>query len=98
MGRLTTSFALPPVRLSRANARATVNSLQTNVPQTAHGADSYQMREGNSASVPIKLTIQSNAGPNSAAAQMAAKPIGRTQRKRGYPPIVTLPTNTIGLP
>jgi hypothetical protein len=92
MGRLDTRMHPPPVRIARANARALQAELLLEAQRTATGAGDYGARERRFASVPLKLTIQKHAGPNTPSAQAAVIPIGFTRRKRGYPPITTLPT------
>jgi hypothetical protein len=50
-------------------------------------AGGFGMREHRNADVPIRLRIDVGAGPNTTAAQQAVLPMGRTRRKKGYPPI-----------
>lgn len=93
MGRLDTQRRRPPVVLSRATA---ANQMAQMVPpevvNTSKGAGNFGQKERRFESVPIRLRIQANAGPNSDAAREAAIAMGVTRRKRGYPPIVDLPT------
>jgi len=93
MSRFSPAMRPPPVRISRANARVTQSQmLPADLGRTSRGAGNYGQRERRFASVPIRLRIQSNAGPNTAAARAATIPLGTTVRKRGYPPISLLPT------
>lgn len=93
MGRLDTRRRRPPVQISRATA---ANQQAQMVPpaviNTSKGAGNFGQRELRFASVPIRIKIQSNAGPNTDAAREAALAMGVTRRKRGYPPITSLPT------
>jgi hypothetical protein len=88
-GRLDSSRHAPPVRLWRTNARVIQTGTQTNVLQTNRGAGDYGQKEQRFASVPIRIRIYAGGGPTAAG---GAKPIGFTRRKRGYPPVVNLPT------
>ena len=87
MGRFDTRMRQPPVRIGRASARVLQTQLTQEAQRLARGAGDYGARERRFASVPLKLTIQKSAGPNTAVARAAALPLGRTARKRGYPPI-----------
>jgi hypothetical protein len=93
MGRLDTRMAAPPVRIARATATVQQDQMipADSVPRTARGAGSYGQREARFGSVPIRLRIKTPGGPNTSAALRTTIPIGVTYRKRGYPPIVTLP-------
>lgn len=91
MARLDTHMRPPPVRIALASARVAQGQMLDDVERTSRGAGNYGSRERRFASVPIRLRIQSNAGPNTPAAREAAIAMGTTRRKRGYPPIVTLP-------
>ena len=93
MARTDTRMHAPPVRIARANARTEqAQMLPADLVRTSAGAGQYGQRELRFASVPIRLRIQGNAGPNRQSAREGTIPIGVTARKRGYPPIVTLPT------
>lgn len=98
MGRYDTRMHPPPVRLSRSLAREAQDKLAENVLQTAKGAGNYGQKEARFASVPIMLRIQRNAGPNTQLAREAAIPINLTRRKRGFPPITTLPDEALTYP
>lgn len=93
MGRLDTQRRRPPVRIAlAAAANQQAQMLPPQLIHTSKGAGNFGQRERRFASVPIRLKIQSNAGPNTPAAREAALAMGVTRRKRGYPPITTLPT------
>lgn len=79
------------MRIGLAAARYQSARLLEDTQRMAHAAGGYGPREARFASVPIRLKIQQHAGPNSAIAVGGAKPLGRTIRKRGYPPITTIP-------
>lgn len=85
MARFDTRRWPPPVRVGLTMARQSQAGMQTNVLQTARGADQFGARQGRYASVPIALRMNRRAGPNAAAAVEAAKPFQFTRRKRGYP-------------
>jgi len=93
MGRFDTRMHAPPVRIARAQARVQQGQMARAgaVTRLAGAAGNFGAREVRFASVPMRLRIQSKAGPNTPAAQSQVKPIGVTWRKRGYPPVVTLP-------
>jgi hypothetical protein len=94
VARYDTRMRQPPVRIGLASARVSQAQMLTeeSIEQTNRGAGNYGQREARFASVPIRLRIQANAGPNSEAAREAAIAMGVTRRKKGYPPIVTVPT------
>lgn len=92
MGRFSTQFSPPPVRIARANARVQQSQMLFDAQRTATGAGQYGQKEARFSSIPIRLRVQKSAGPNTALARAAAIPIGHTRRKRGFPPIVTPPT------
>lgn len=93
MGRFDTEMRRPPVRLSRAIARQQQSAMTADqlVQQTAKGAGNFGQREARFGNVDVRLVINKSAGPNTLDAQENAIPIGQTARKRGYPPITTLP-------
>jgi hypothetical protein len=90
MARLDTTMHPPPVRIGLAQARTQQGQMLHDTQRLALAAGDYGQREARFSSVPIRLRIQRNAGPSSAIATGAVKPLGHTRRKRGYPPI-TLP-------
>lgn len=90
MARFDTRMHRPPVRIGLAQARVQQGQMLNDIERTAVGAGDFGQRERRFASVPVRLRIQKNEGPNIARARAAAIPLGRTARKRGYPPI-TLP-------
>lgn len=92
MGRLDTSRHRPPVRIGLANAAIQQGQMTRHAPRLARGAGNFGQREVRFASVPLRLRIQSKAGPNTEMARRAVLPMGITYRKRGYPPLVDLPT------
>jgi hypothetical protein len=94
MGRLDTRMHRAPVQigLSQARVQQAGMLLEDGVLDVARGAGNYGQKERRFSSVPIRLRIQANAGPNSAIGIDGTKAIGHTKRKRGYPAIVTLPT------
>ncbi len=83
MARFDTRFRQPPVKIARAQARSQQAGLITGVTRTIRGAGDFGMREARMGSVPLKLRIGKGMGPAAA----GALPVGRTRRKRGYPPI-----------
>lgn len=87
MGRFDTRMRQPPVRIGKASARVLQDQLTDDVQRTARGAGNFGARERRFASVGLRLVIQKSAGPNTATARGATLPLGRTARKRGYPPI-----------
>ena len=85
MGRFDTGRRRPPVRIGLAQARALNQQLITGSEPTARGAGDYGMREARFTSVPLRLRIDKSAGPNSPIGVAGTVPLGRTQRKAGYP-------------
>jgi hypothetical protein len=83
VGRFSTRFRPPPVRISRAQATSQQRILLSDVTRTSRGAGDYGSREARMGSVALELRVQKGTGPTTA----GAMPIGRTRRKRGYPPI-----------
>lgn len=90
MGRFDTRFHAPPVRIGLAQARTQQTALVEDTSRLGRAAGNFGQKERRNASVPMRLRIGANAGPNSPIGVTGTKPVGRTQRKRGYPPI-TLP-------
>lgn len=95
-GRLDTHYGTGPrPKIWQAMARNRSQSLsgdRANVQQTAKGAGNFGQREARFASVPVMLRIRRAAPVNGPGARTASIPIGNTRRKKGYPPITTLPT------
>jgi hypothetical protein len=92
-GRLDPSRIPPPVRIGLASARVKQRGIVGEIDRLPKAAGSYfGPRTGVYASVPIMLRIQRKAGPNTQIATGAVKPLGMTRRKKGYPPVTTLPT------
>lgn len=87
MGRFDTRFHAPPVRIGLAQARYLQDSTLEESGRLGRAAGNFGQKERRNASVPMRLTIGRNAGPNSQIGVQGAKPLGRTIRKRGYPPI-----------
>jgi hypothetical protein len=83
MGRFDTRFSPPPVNIGRAGARTAQSTLLLGASATSRGAGGWGAREARNASVPMQLRIDRGEGPT----RENALPVGRTQRKRGYPPI-----------
>lgn len=96
MSRTDTRMHAPPVRIARANAAVQQGQMvrPAAVTRLAKGAGNFGQREARNASVPVRLRIQSKAGPNVQPGRAGTIPIGVTYRKRGYPPIVTLPESS----
>lgn len=90
-GRLDTRRRTPPVRIGLAQARYKQARILEDSQRMALAAGGYGPREPRFASVPIRIRINSSAGPNSSIGVKGAKPFAPTVRKRGYPPITTLP-------
>jgi hypothetical protein len=90
-GRLDTRRRQPPVRIGLAAARQQQFEMVRDVEPMARAAGGFGAREARFGNIPVRLVINSNAGPNTAMAQGGTIPIGFTRRKRGYPPVVTLP-------
>jgi hypothetical protein len=86
-GRLDTSRRPPPVRIGLAAARYQQARMLEDTERMALAAGDYGQRELRFASVPIRLRIRNAGGPNNVIGVKGAKPLGRTIRKRGYPPI-----------
>lgn len=95
MPRTDTRMHAPPVRIGRAQARVQQGQMArpAAVTRLSRGAGNFGQREARFASVPMRLRIQTKAGPNVEPARAGTLPIGVTWRKRGYPPIVTLPAS-----
>ena len=91
MGRFSTRFRPPPVRISRAQARDQQQTLLRDGARTARGAGGFGQREARFASVPVQLRIDRE-GPT----RSGALPIGTTRRKRGYAPIPLAAERVIG--
>lgn len=94
MGRVDTSMHRPPVRISRVNAVVSQYQMArpAAVTRLARGAGNFGQKEARFASVPMRLRIAVNAGPNTQPGIRGTIPVGVTRRKRGYPAIVDLPT------
>jgi hypothetical protein len=86
-GRFDTSRRPPPVRIGLAAARYQQARMLEDTERMALAAGNYGQREARFGNVPIALRIHTKAGPNSPLGVKGAKPLGRTIRKRGYPPI-----------
>jgi hypothetical protein len=86
-GRLDTRLRRPPVRIGLAQAREQNATRALGAERTSRGATAFGMREGLYASVGPRLRIDKSAGPNTPLARAELKPIGRTRRKAGYPPV-----------
>lgn len=89
MGRFNTRFRPPPVRIGLAQARVAQANLTLGTPRFSRAAGGFGAREHRNADVPIRLRIDKYAGPNTPVAQQAILPMGRTRRKKGYPPITS---------
>lgn len=85
MGRFDTGRRRPPVRIGLAQARVQGQQMLVDSEHTARGAGDYGMREARFTSVPLRLRIDKSAGPNSPIGVSGTLPLGRTQRKAGYP-------------
>lgn len=85
MGRFDTGRRTPPVRIGLAQARVQAAQLLNDSLHTARGAGDYGMREARFASIPLRLRIDKSTGANTNATKTGVLPIGRTQRKAGYP-------------
>lgn len=97
MGRFDTRRRPPPVRIGLASARTQQEKMLEDTERLADAAGGYGQKRLGNASVPIALRIHGHAGPNSPIGVKGAKPVGRTIRKRGYPPITGLaPTAPAG--
>ncbi len=92
MGRFSTTFRPPPVRISRAQARSEQGILLLDAQRTARGAGGFGQREARFASVPVQLRIDRGEGPS----RSGAMPIGTTRRKRGYAPIPLAAQHVVG--
>ncbi len=88
MGRLDTRFRRPPVQIGLTAAAQLQQSMLSDAPRTAMGAGGFGAREAHNRSVDMMLRIDRE-GPTRA----GALPVGRTRRKRGYPPIATAAAN-----
>jgi hypothetical protein len=75
-----------PVKIGLAAARVQQTQL-LGAGRQFDGATGSEMREGRYATAGPRLRIDRSAGPNTRTATAAAIPMGRTQKKRGYPPI-----------
>jgi hypothetical protein len=95
MGRVDTRRVAPPVRIGLANANVQQYQMAraAAVTRLARGAGNFGQKEARFASVPMRLRIQVNAGPNTEPGRQGLIPVGVTRRKRGYPAIVELPTS-----
>ena len=82
MGRFTTTFRAPPVNIGLTAAAQQQQTMLSDGARTAMGAGGYGQREARFGSVELGLRIDVQ-GPTGA----GALPLGRTRRKRGYPPI-----------
>jgi hypothetical protein len=82
MGRFDTTFRRPPVKIGLRSAAIQQQVMLSDGARTAMGAGGFGAREARNASVNMRLRIDVQ-GPTKG----GALPLGRTVRKRGYPPI-----------
>jgi hypothetical protein len=87
MPRLDPAFHRAPVPIARAQARVQQAQMLTEAERLGAAAGQFGQREQRFASVPIRLRIQKNAGPNTAPARAAALPTKTALRKRGFQPL-----------
>lgn len=90
MGRYSTRFRPPPVRVGLASA-ATLNErlVGPEPSRLAKGAGNFGMREARFGQVNVRLQINKLAGPNTQSGVAGVVPFGHTQRKRGFPAITS---------
>lgn len=92
MGRTTTTFRRAPVQIGQVSAAISQAQMLQEAGRTSPGAGGYGAREeARYGSVPLQLRIQAQSNPNSATGTQGVIPIGYTRRKRGLPPITSLP-------
>lgn len=92
-GRFDTRMRKPPVRISRAQAaRQQAILTSSDTARTAMGAGGFGSREARNGSVNLALQIRKGNQPVST----GAIPVGRTFRKRGYPPIPVATAKAFG--
>jgi hypothetical protein len=87
MGRFDTRMRRAPVRIGATMARQAQRQLLNEADRTALGAGGYGQKELPNAPVPLELRLDKGAGPNTPGQIATTVPLGRTRRKKGYPPI-----------
>lgn len=91
MAQFDTRLRRPPVNIGLTCAAQQQQQMLEGVPPLSRAAGGFGAREARFRSVDLALRIDSQ-GPT----RGGALPIGRTRRKRGYPPI-TLAAQKAGL-
>lgn len=89
MSRTDPRFFAAPVRIGHSQAVEQARVLRRGMSRTADGADRFEVRQGDFASVPLRLRLDKGAGPNGPQGQEGVIAGFKARRKQGYPPIAT---------